>query len=193
MFRVPRLAIGLMLISVTPAPPAIAAPAAALVPRLAPAGGLELHRSPARAGARRVTAWNALIDDQRAYVRLDGDAGAFAEGIGYTPGKPLRAGDPRLGRLVRQRRYTFTGGAPAWRVHLSYGAERGEARAWVWTSGPEGRRLRFEGRALRRDLPSLVEWAWAREVERVLDELVAQSGDARVARAVARLPERWFR
>lgn len=174
--------------------PSLAAPAQdALVPRMAPSPGLELQYSPARAGALRVSAWNAMIDDHQAYVRLDAGDRPIAEGIGHAPPLSLRAGDPRLGPMTRASRYTFHGLAPAVRLHLSYTAAGPEARAWVWATGGGGPRLHFEGRATRASLVPLVEWAWAREFRRLCGEMAYERHAARAARAAAKLPENYFR
>lgn len=166
-------------------------PAAAYTPTLAPPGGLELHWSPARLPGRAVSAFTAKIDDRRAYVRLDEGGKPIAEGVGYAPGLALGPADPRRARLARWTRYTFRALAPATRVHLAYVGGRTSAEAWVWTSGKEGPRLHFEGRADRRDLVTLVEWAWEREFRRLCGELAHAAG--RDQRAVDRLPARFFR
>lgn len=178
-----RLLAALLALALAPAP------AAALRTTMDPPGGLELHRSPGRVAGRHVSVYNAMIDDRRAYVRLDVDRAPIAEGVGHAP--PIALDAPRRARLARWTRYSFEALAPATRVHLAYVGGRATGEAWVWTSGKAGPRLHFEGRAAREDLATLVEWAWEREFRRLCGELAYAAG--RDQRAVDRLPARFFR
>ena len=170
-------------------PGAAAAEEPPLVPRMAPAGGLELHRSPARVGGRAESAWNAMIDDRRGYVRLDDAAEAIAEGISHQPGLALGAHEPRV---IPAPNFTFSACRPTARVHHSYALAGGEGRGRVGTGGAAGRRLHFEGRSTPGALPTLVEWAYVWEFRRVSEEL-ARAGSPCARRALARLPARYYR
>ncbi len=172
---------------------ASAAAPSVLLPRMEPSPGLELTWSPARAGTRRVAAWNAMIDDRRAYVRLDAAYGAIAEGVGHAPAAPLAVDDPRLARMMGALRCSFAGLAPATRIHFAYAAAGAEGAAWVWSTGVNGPRLHFEGRSTRAELAALVAWTWQREFKRLCEEMVYRWPSPRARRALARLPENYFR
>lgn len=143
----------------------------------------ELNRSPWHLSETQ--SYAIYHDLNTPYVRIGDDTGWIAEGWHQPLDAPARA-VPRGAEgaaLRRLRRYTAHG--PRERIHLAYGVYANEARAWVTIADARTERLVFRGRADRRDLLVLAEYAYAYAVR--------DHAERTWASGAARLPRRYFR
>jgi hypothetical protein len=104
-----------------------------------PPGGGELNHSPITLGKLHTSSYNALSETYAVLGPLDAP---LAEAL--IADRPLT---PAVRRLERCRQQS---------IHLSFGIDHGEPRAWVWTPT----KVLWTARAAHGHLPDLAEWAY---------------------------------